>query len=100
MPIFSFSPGFLVGEASHSQHQDKSKDSKGGGTYQEDMEDGVPKVRPAPDTLLFWNNISQILKQKLTNKAFDEALPYVRPRPLPRAEGVDSAETFSVISKK
>lgn len=73
--LVMFVIGFLVGEARHGQPQDKPKDSKGGGAHQEDTEDGVPKLGPAPDTQLFWNNISRILKQKLTSKAFDETLP-------------------------
>lgn len=77
-PVFSLSPGFLVGEASHRQPQDKPKDSKGGGTHQADTEDGVPELRPAPNTQLYWNNISQIVKQKLNSQAFDETLPYVK----------------------
>lgn len=78
MPVISLSPGFLVGEASHRQPQDKPKDGKGGGAHQADAEDGVPKPRPAPSTQLYWNNISQILKQKLNSKAFDETLPCVK----------------------
>lgn len=88
-PVVSLSPGFLVGNA--SQIKRGAKKSNGGDADQDaGTEDGVPKFRPSPVTHLFWNNISQLLKQKLTNKAFDEALQYVRPHPSPHTESVDS----------
>lgn len=93
--VVSLSPGFLVGNASGVQRGPKN--SNGRDAYQDNTEDGVPKFRPSPVTHLFWRNISQLLKQKLTSKAFDETLPYVRPHPLPHTEGVDSAETLNPI---
>lgn len=93
--VVSLSPGFLVGNANGVQRGPKK--SNGRDAYQDNTEDGVPKFRPSPVTHLFWRNISQLLKQKLTTKAFDETLPYVRPHPLPHTEGVDSAETLNPI---
>lgn len=62
------SSGFLVGDASHVKREE------GGATYPENTEDGVPKFQPSPITHLYWRNISLLLKQKLTIKAFDETL--------------------------
>lgn len=97
--MVSLSPGFLVGNA--SQVKKGPKNSNGGDTNQDtDAEDGLPKFQPSPVIHLSWRNVSQLLKQKLTNKAFDETLPYVRPHSVPHTEGVDSVETFLAMFKR
>lgn len=63
-------------------------------------EERQPEVQSSPEVQLNWKDITEVLQQKLTSKAFDITLQYIKPHVFTTLRVGDRMVTFSMIYKK